>query len=215
MVAGINNVEPTIEVAAPCFLEAVISRKRSDRIRSGIRFPRSYCTYGFVTCAAEENVANGKGCIFSLDREFARLLCFRLPFRWHLTVYVHPSARGQLADALLCDYTVTLQEPADLAASRISEKEPTGLSSPQGLHRAVLICTIQKQEQVQQPPALQLRLVFQDLPLWHETEKQDHPKPEFLACRSSPCPICANLPVLKFCLTHHCVLFLVQRFPEL
>ncbi|KAG0653588.1 hypothetical protein C6P46_002391 [Rhodotorula mucilaginosa] len=33
---------------------------------------------------------------------------------------------------------VTLQEPADLAASRISEKEPTGLSSPQ--ERRVALC---------------------------------------------------------------------------
>ena len=187
MVAGINDLEPTIEVAAPCFLEAVVSRTRSHRTRNGIRLPRTMCTYGFVTRAAEGNVTNGKGCMFSLNGELARLLCFRLPFiRWHLTVYVHPSARGQPADALLCDYTVSLQEPADLAASRISEKEPPGWSSPKGLHRSVLNCTIQKQEQVQQPPALQLRLVFQDLPLWHETEEQDHPKPEFLPVARPP-----------------------------
>lgn len=74
MVAGLNGVEPTIQVAAPCFLEAVISRHRSNKIRDGKRFVSSYCTYGFVTRAAEENVTKGKGCMFSLDGDFARLL---------------------------------------------------------------------------------------------------------------------------------------------
>lgn len=79
VVAGLNGVEPTIQVAAPCFLEAVISRHRSVRIRNGKRLVRSYCTYGFVTHAAEASVAKGKGCMFSLDSEFARLLRFYLP----------------------------------------------------------------------------------------------------------------------------------------
>lgn len=100
-------------------------------------------------------------------------------------MYVSILAKGQLADALLHDYTVALQEPPDLAATRISEKDPQGRCSPDGLHRAVLNCTIQKHDQVQQLPALQLRLIFQDLPLWHE-KTRDHPKPEFLPVARAP-----------------------------
>lgn len=69
MVAGINQVKPTMLVAGPCFLEAVVHLERSSKSLRGMRVPCWHRYYGFMTGAAQHNISEGKQCGFYLSSE--------------------------------------------------------------------------------------------------------------------------------------------------
>lgn len=83
MVAGNNEVDSTVLVPGPCFLEAVVHRERGTRILASERVPTWYRFYGFVTVAAQHNVESAKQCGFTFDSELASYLS--LSFDYSLT----------------------------------------------------------------------------------------------------------------------------------
>lgn len=182
MVAGINDVDPTVLVAGPCFLEAVVRQDSDTGYRAGVRVPVLKRTYGYVTEAAQSNVACGRKCPFYFNGELARRsvipffdsLIFQTPSFY--TVQAVPSPQGS------SEYTVVLQEPADGATSRCSKKDPTSkeYQAPAGLHCAVLECTIHRgvpNQQTTLSSGLRLRLIFdRNVPLW----RHEFPEPQFV-----------------------------------
>lgn len=91
MVAGINEVKSETLVPGPCFLQAVVHLERGSKSLQGTRVPCWRRHYGFVTTAAQHNVAHGRQCGFYLTRELASW--FLLGLDYSLTSQSHCMTR--------------------------------------------------------------------------------------------------------------------------